>query len=259
MIPGGRYHRQAGQHFNPNTYDDIKTIADHLHYLGATPHSGNGKSDEAGGGHAHAGAMIYLGGAWPKSYHGALLMNNIHGQRLNVDLLEPEGSGYVGKHAPDFLLTGDMASQILNMRYGPDGQVTMIDWYDMQACHLKEIEKHDRSNGRIYKISYGKSPAVKVDLAKQTDLSWRRCVCIRTNGMCVMRVECCSSERQSNRLRRRPSSGLSAIVSTHADPNRRLRAAWVLHVTGQLSEAIQKRLSEDAESCGASLVFADGS
>ena len=68
MIQGGRYERQAGQHFNPYTYDDIKTIADHRHYLGANPHGGNGRSDSAGGGHAHSGAMIYLGGAWPAEY-----------------------------------------------------------------------------------------------------------------------------------------------------------------------------------------------
>ena len=32
--PGRRYQRQAGEHFNPYTYDDIKTIADHRHYVG---------------------------------------------------------------------------------------------------------------------------------------------------------------------------------------------------------------------------------
>ena len=44
IIQGGRYQRQAGPHFNPYTYDDIKTIADHRHYLGANPHGGNEKS-----------------------------------------------------------------------------------------------------------------------------------------------------------------------------------------------------------------------
>lgn len=33
--------------------DDIVTIADHLHYLGATPHGGNSKSDSAGGVRSH--------------------------------------------------------------------------------------------------------------------------------------------------------------------------------------------------------------
>ncbi|MCA9227185.1 MAG: NPCBM/NEW2 domain-containing protein, partial [Planctomycetales bacterium] len=153
IIQGARYQRQGGQHFNPHTYRDIVTIADHLHYLGATPHSGNSKSDSAGGGHAHSGAMIYLGDRWPDQYRNQLLMNNIHGQRLNVDILESRGSGYVGRHGKDFLLTGDQASQIMNLRYGPDGDAWMIDWYDMQACHLREPSAHDRSNGRIYKIS----------------------------------------------------------------------------------------------------------
>ena len=76
IIQGGRYQRQAGEHFNPYTYADIQTIADHRHYLGANPHGGNGRSDSAGGGHAHSGAMIYLGGAWPEEYWG----ETVHGQ-----------------------------------------------------------------------------------------------------------------------------------------------------------------------------------
>ncbi len=34
MIQGGRYQRQAGEHIDPYTYDDIQTIADHRHYVG---------------------------------------------------------------------------------------------------------------------------------------------------------------------------------------------------------------------------------
>jgi hypothetical protein len=63
IIQGARYQRQAGKHFNPYTYDDIKTIGDHVHWVGERgPHAGNFRSASAGGGHAHAGAMIYLGG-----------------------------------------------------------------------------------------------------------------------------------------------------------------------------------------------------
>ena len=67
VVQGARYKRQAGKHFNPYIYDDIKTVADHVHWVGKKgPHAGNSRSDAAGGGHAHAGAMIYLGGdSWP--------------------------------------------------------------------------------------------------------------------------------------------------------------------------------------------------
>ena len=42
-----------------------------------------------------------------------------------MDLLSEKGSGYQGNRAPDFLLSNDRWSQILNFRYGPDGQVAM--------------------------------------------------------------------------------------------------------------------------------------
>jgi putative membrane-bound dehydrogenase-like protein len=170
MIQGGRYLRQAGQHFNPHTYADIGTIADHLHYVGATPHGGNLRSDSAGGGHAHCGLMCYLGGAWPKKYHGQLFMGNIHGKRINMDTLKPKGSGYVASHGPDFLLANDEWARFINLKYGPDGNVYLIDWYDKQACHLTQPEIWDRTNGRIYKISHRSTKPVKgLDLQKCTD------------------------------------------------------------------------------------------
>lgn len=246
MIPGARYHRQGGVHFNPHTYDDIKTIADHLHYLGSTPHSGNGKSDEAGGGHAHSGAMFYQGGAWPKQYYDVLFMNNIHGQRLNTDIMEPAGSGYVGHHGPDFLLTGDLASQILNMRYGPDGQVTFIDWYDMQACHRREVEVHDRSNGRIYKVSYGDTKAVKVDLQTLDDLQLAE-LCLHENDWYVRHSRRVLQERAAQREIAMPArERLREIATTHSDDRRRLRAMWAQHAIGTFDNELIARLLRDA-------------
>ena len=178
MVQGGRYQRQAGQHFNPYTFDDIKTIGDHVHYAGNirdhawwghTP-SPNAATLEAGGGHAHSGLMIYQGDAWPQEYRGSLFMNNIHGARLNRDLPEPLGSGYVGRHAPDFLLANDPASQILALRSGPDGNVWMIDWYDLQQCHVPDASVHDRSKGRVYRVSFGEpEPTGGVDLRSLDD------------------------------------------------------------------------------------------
>ena len=107
IVQGGRYERQAGQHFNPHTYVEIPTIAKHRHYVGATPHGGNGRSDSVGGGHAHSGLLCYQGGLWPKEYHGKLFMGNVHGHRINVDVVTPKGSGYEGDRNPDFLLSND--------------------------------------------------------------------------------------------------------------------------------------------------------
>ena len=93
-------------------------------------------------------------------------MGNIHGQRINMDILERAGSGFVGKHGADFANFNDRWSQIINLLTGPDGSVFMIDWYDKNQCHHNDVNGHDRSNGRIFKISYGEKKATKVDLSK---------------------------------------------------------------------------------------------
>ncbi|WP_218932467.1 PVC-type heme-binding CxxCH protein [Adhaeretor mobilis] len=245
IIQGARYHRQAGEHFNKHTYDDIKTIADHFHYLGNTPHSGNEKSDSNGGGHAHAGAMIYLGGAWPQRYRSQIMMNNIHGQRLNADILSPRGSGLVGSHGDDFLLTQDRASQMLAMRYGPDGQVYVIDWYDMQACHDGNASAHDRSNGRVYKVTFGEPAPIVTDLSKKLDRELAELV-LNENDWYVRHSRRLLQERSAERgLKAAAHRRLVEIATTHADETRRLRAAWVLHATGSLETHVVRNMFAD--------------
>ncbi len=244
-ILGGRYQRQAGQHFEPYTYADIQTIADHRHYVGGNPHGGNGTSNDAGGGHAHAGAMIYLGGAWPDEYRGRIFMNNIHGQRINTDILKREGSGFVGSHGKDFLLTGDLASQILNLRYGPDGQAYVIDWYDTNACHHTTIEGHDRTNGRIYKVVYGDSKGGKVDLKKLSDVQLAELV-LEKNDWHVRHARRILQERAAiGKLDGAARARLLEIAKSNPDDTRRLRAMWALHVTGGLGADIISSLLAD--------------
>ncbi|NOZ41363.1 MAG: DUF1080 domain-containing protein, partial [Planctomycetes bacterium] len=250
IIQGARYQRQAGSHFNKHTYDDIKTIADHRHFLGDWSHQGNGKSDAAGGGHAHAGAMIYQGGEWPDKYRDQIIMNNIHGQRLNADILVPHGSGFVGKHGADFLLTQDLASQMLYLRYGPDGQVYVIDWYDMQACHHGDASVHDRSNGRIYKIQYRqpgkKSETFTVDLSQKTDRELAEMV-LHKNDWFVRHSRRVLQERAAKGpLDVAARQRLVEVATSHAQESRRLRAAWALHVTGGIDGALRDQLLADA-------------
>jgi putative membrane-bound dehydrogenase-like protein len=156
IIEGAYYLRQSNPlgHFNPYVYTNIETIADHLHYIGNTPHSGNGVSDEAGGGHAHCGLLIYNGHNFPSEYRGRAMMFNIHGQRINQEQLVPEGSGYVAKHLPDFVKANDRNFTGVALKVGPDGAVYFIDWYDPQKCHRTQPEVWDRSNGRIYRVRY---------------------------------------------------------------------------------------------------------
>lgn len=233
IIQGARYERQAGNHFNPHTYADIKTIADHLHYTGNQWNDNNRRqSDELGGGHAHAGAMIYLGGGWPAEYRDQIFMNNIHGNRINEDTLAPRGSGYVASHGPDLILSRDQWSQILNLRYGPDGQVHMIDWYDKNQCHHGDVKGHDRSNGRIFRVAYGEAKPVKVDLTKASDVELVEYQKSKNDWYVRHARKELAYRAVKKKLAKGTRESLLKLATNEKDETRRLRALWALHVTG---------------------------
>ena len=246
VVQGARYKRQSGKHFNPHIYDDIKTVADHVHWVGRKgPHAGNGRSDSAGGGHAHVGAMIYLGGDnWPREYRDAIFMNNIHGHRTNSDLLQRNGSGYTATHGPDFLNANDSWSQMLNFRYGPDGSVHVIDWYDKNQCHSTNPDVHNKTLGRIFKISHEKDRWVQVDLAAQSSDRLVE-MQLHRNDWYVRQARRILQERGPDP---KVHARLKNILQTNPDVTRKLRALWALHVTEGLSaEDKLQLLGHDSE------------
>jgi glucose/arabinose dehydrogenase len=52
----------------------------------------------------------------------------------------------------DFLNFNDRASQVVDIRQGSDGALYMIDWYDINQCHRPQVEAHDFTTGRIYRV-----------------------------------------------------------------------------------------------------------
>lgn len=254
VIQGARYHRQGGRHFNPHVYDDIKTIADHKHYAGNIRdhawwgHTPNAPTPTlaAGGGHAHCGAMIYLGDNWPARYRNRIFMNNIHGNRVNTDILTRRGSGFVGKHGPDFLIANDRWYRGINMKYGPNGSVYFIDWYDKNACHRRNPEIWDRTNGRIYNVAYGEPGHVKVDLSKLSNAELVKLQLHKNEWYVRMSRRVLQERAALHKLDAETATGLWEIASNNADVTRKLRAIWTLHAIGALSPAQRRELMAHA-------------
>ena len=170
-VPGARYQRMYGNHFDKHLYELIQQTADHYHFdVGNEKWSDLKKTgmtsgtDAAGGGHAHTGMMIYLGDNWPAEYRGNVFTLNLHGLRMNQESLHRQGAGYVGKHAADFMFTSDKWFRGIELSYAPDGSVYLLDWSDIGECH--DNDGIHRTSGRVYRISYGKTEVAKVDLTK---------------------------------------------------------------------------------------------
>ena len=185
---------------------------------------GSREEDLAGGGHAHCGTMIYLGDNWPKSYRNTLFTNNIHGRRINNDLLRREGSGYCASHGRDLMQSQDPWYMGVTLAYGPDGAVYASDWSDTGECH--SVRNTRRETGRIYKIAYQKTKPVPVNLSELSNEELVK-LQLHQNDWYVRHARRLLQERTANNQEvSEVHRQLIAMFREQADVPRKLRALW---------------------------------
>lgn len=273
IVPGMYCERRAEERDNPYAYDRIQTIANHLHWGGGGWQSSrapaNKKKDRkkdqrkpgsdgdshdkkyhqhsvAGGGHAHCGAMIYLGDNWPEKYHGTFFTNNLHGSRVNNDKLVPIRSTYVGEHSEDLLFGNDPWFRGMSIKYGPDGGVYVSDWHDFGECH--DADGSHRSSGRIYKFVFGTADRPHTDLQQRSSLELAN-LHLHRNEWFVRHARRILHERSAaGRDISKATERLQEVFADDKDDVTKLRAFWTLHCIGELNESeLANSLSHGSE------------
>ncbi|MFC7338273.1 PVC-type heme-binding CxxCH protein [Haloferula chungangensis] len=166
VVPGMHLARLLTAPANPRIYEAIPGHADHWHFdtSGKWNESRDGVANDFGGGHAHVGMMIYQGTNWPAEYRGKLFTLNLHGRRINQEILKPKGSGFVATHGEDLFITPDPFFRGVELTQGPHGEVYVLDWSDTGECH--ENTGVHRTSGRIYMITYAEYRSLEIDLSK---------------------------------------------------------------------------------------------
>ncbi len=231
VIPGGIYHRQGGQHFNPYVYSDIQTIADHRHRS------------------AHGGARIYQSDAFPASQAGRVFMANIHEHAVLSDVLERKGSGFTAHHGEDFVLANNAQWIGFSVEIGPDGNLYVLDWHDGDICGQAITHKE---TGRIFRIAPAQS------LAK--DWNGRYGDLKALSDAELVQLQTSASDWHARRarvlLQARATTGklnpavrqqLRELFIKGATPDWRLRAMWTLHVTGLWTPEALIQVFDDAD------------
>jgi putative membrane-bound dehydrogenase-like protein len=236
IVPGGRYTRMFGEDAHPNSFGLMPSCADHIHWGGGdwtTSRGGGGSHDAPGGGHAHAGAILYLGDNWPDEYRNNVLMCNIHGNRLNRDILERTGSGYVAHHGRDFLFADDTWFRGLALQAAADGGVFIDDWHDTGECHNYE---QVQPCGRIFKVTYGQ-PKQPADLSTKSDAELVQ-LQLHKNEWLVRHARRLLQERTgAGKLTEGVRPALRKMLAEQTEETRELRALWALNVVGGIDEA----------------------
>ncbi len=244
-IPGAHLVRPHTIDPNPRAYAQIDQHADHFHWDTAKDWSDsrNPKSehDIRGGGHAHSGLMIYQGGQWPEADRGKLFTLNFHGRRVNVERLERSGSGFVGRHEPDRFFAGDPKFRGIDLGYGPDGGVFVLDWNDSGECH--ESTGVLRTSGRIFKFTRGEPKRPEIGDLANLDVKALVDLHRHPNEWYARMARRQLIDRSSRGDRIEGSiEGLKAILAADPDPVLKLRALWSLHALGAADEATLRAL-----------------
>ncbi len=249
VIQGAHYEPWRNYESSRYSYTRISTIADHLHFLGVNNvRLGIGTEAELaiGGGHAHSGTMIYLGDNWPDEYRNSVFMNNIHGHRVNHDVLQRKGSGYFAKHAPDVMIAEDQWFMGVTLRYGPDGGVFVSDWSDTGECH--SVRNTRKTTGRLFKIAYGQPKPFTQNLAgmKNSELVDLQ---LHKNDWFVQHARRLLQERFAAGVELSKARNLlRKLFSENPDVTRKLRALWALHVIDGLDdEFLRGQLDHESE------------
>jgi putative membrane-bound dehydrogenase-like protein len=229
ISPGGTYKRQAGGSFNPYAYGLLNEICDHTHHKES--------------GWAHAGLLYLEGEHVPKELQGSLIMGSIHGCCIKRNVLKKNGSTFIGSRAPDFLTSDDKNLRPINLRWGPDGSIYLIDWHDQNPCHQAPPNSWDMTHGRIYKIQRkGTKKSEPVDLAKKSSKELVE----------LLKVDNPWWHRSAIRLlgERRDRSVIPALEKMTRESRNELhalRAQWALHAVGGFTEKTALHLLENSE------------
>lgn len=216
VIPGGIYHRQGGQHFNPYVYSDIQTIADHRHRS------------------AHGGARVYQSDAFPASHQGRIFMANIHEHAVLSDVLVRRGSGFTAHHGDDFLMANNAQWIGFSLEIGPDGALYVLDWHDSDICGMEVLHQE---TGRIFRIAPKQSLAEPwegrySDLTKMTDAQLVDLQTSRSDWHARRARGILQNRAAKRTLKPETHEQLRQLLRSTASPDWRLRAMWGLHVIG---------------------------
>lgn len=196
---------------------------------------------------AYCGIHYFDSDAYPAEFREKLYMGNIHGNRLNVDSLERDGSSYRGVDQPDFLVSNDVWFMPVVQKTGPDGCLYVLDWYDRYHCYQdarRDPPGVDRLYGRLYRIRYQNTPrAPKFDLTKESDDA----LIARLASPNVFYRDLAQRllhERSHSDARPK----LEQLALDRSAPRKaRLHALWSLLGTGSLSPAFHLRLLDEED------------
>jgi putative membrane-bound dehydrogenase-like protein len=206
---------------------------------------------------AASGGTIYDGDVFPKQYQGNVFTGDVSGSLVHRDVLTREGLNFIahrGEEGKEFLASTDVWFRPCNFAVGPDGNLYLSDIYrefiETPESIPEEIKKKmdfwsGVDKGRIYRI-VPKNPLKRRDLrpnlgkASSSDLVN---LLASTNGWHRNTAHRLLMERQDKSV----IPQLQQMAGSHAVPNARAQALWILESMRALDEKLIEHALADPD------------
>ena len=119
-----------------------------------------------------AGIEIISSRHFPDHMQGNFLVNNNIGfQGTKQHKVMEKGSGLTAVEVTDMLQSSDENFRPVDLQFGPDGALYIVDWFNPLIGHMQfslRDPRRDHSHGRIWRITYRHKPLLKPqDLTRQ--------------------------------------------------------------------------------------------
>ncbi len=109
-----------------------------------------------------AGSEFVSSRHFPEEVQGDFLYNNVIGfHGIKQHRVHPEGSGFAGEEIEPLLTSTDINFRPVDMQFGPDGALYIVDWFNPLVGHMQysiRDARRDKTHGRIWRITYEGSP-----------------------------------------------------------------------------------------------------
>jgi putative heme-binding domain-containing protein len=229
LVETGYYLRQGGPY--PPFAWPIGSIVEHTHQKAA-----------------YCGIHYFDSPAYPAEDRGRLYMGNIHGNCINVDVLQRNGSTYRAKPAADFLRANDAWFMPVAQRTGPDGCLYILDWYDRYHCYQdanRDPGGIDRQKGRLYRVRYKDTPRrTGFDLASSSDMALIGLLASANVFDRDVALRLLTERLAAGNVATKTRDTLRSLVMGAGNPRRsvRLHALWALIGSGPLEPELHTNL-----------------
>ncbi|QNF33750.1 HEAT repeat domain-containing protein [Adhaeribacter swui] len=121
------------------------------------------------------GLEIISSRQFPESAQGNILFNTFIGfQGIKQHKLAEDGSGIIAQETEPLLQSKDPNFRPVDIKFGPDGALYVLDWYDAIIQHGEQAFRdslRDHTRGRIWRITYKNKNTLKPLDLTQLNLS----------------------------------------------------------------------------------------